>query len=215
MMNRPAPQETHSPHGSEKFGAVARSRVSLNALLAGLVLLVITGAMLLHFHLAMTRNADQTMRNSLRRAALACSLTVDPEVHGSLTDALQEGSPPYLEACRLLEDAKTAMEGPEKFRFVYTCVLQDGEVRFILDPTPAGDADRDGVEDKSHLMESYPEASFELITTLKTGEVTVMKEPQGDRWGTFLSGHAPICDHSGKVIAAVGVDMDLALVFFS
>lgn len=209
-MNRPAPQETHPPPATEKVRAGGRSRVSLNALLAGLVLLVITCAMLLHFHLAMTRNADQTMRNSLRRAALACALTVDPVVHSSLTDASQEGSPPYLEACKLLENAKTAMEGPEKFRFVYTCVLRDREVRFILDPTPAGDADGDGVEDKSHLMESYPEASHELITTLKTGEVTVMKEPQGDRWGTFLSGHAPVTDDSGKVIAAVGVDMDLA-----
>jgi signal transduction histidine kinase len=49
-----------------------------------------------------------------------------------------------------------------------------------------------------------------LITTLTSGEVTVMQEPQRDRWGTFLSGYAPITDESGKVVAAAGVDMDLA-----
>lgn len=208
-MNLPESQETHPPQALEKCQARGRFRVSLNALMPGLVLLTVTFAMLAYFHLTMTRHADQTMRNSLRRAALACALTVDPGVHGSLTAASQEGSPPYLEACKQLENAKTAMEGPEKFRFVYTCVLRDGAVHFILDPTPAGDADGDGIDEKSHLMQAYPEASVELITTLRSGETTVMKQPQSDRWGTFLSGHAPITDASGKVIAAVGVDMDL------
>ena len=182
----------------------------LNGLLAGLVLFLATGAMLLNFHLTMTRQADDSMRNSLRRTALACALTVDPEVHGSLTEAAQEGSPPYVKACDLLQKALDAMEGPEKFRFVYTCVMRGETVHFILDPTPAGDADGDGVDDKAHLMQPYPEASPELIATLKTGEVTVMKEPQSDPWGTFLSGYAPITDASGNLVAAAGVDMDLA-----
>ena len=182
----------------------------LNGLLAGMVLLLATGAVLLYFHLTMTRHVDGSMRNSLRRAALACAMTVDPEVHGSLTEAAQEGSPPYVAACDRLQKAKDAMEGPEKFRFVYTCVLRGVSVYFILDPTPAGDADGDGVDDKAHLMQPYPEADPELISTLETGLVTVMKEPQSDPWGTFLSGYAPITDASGKVIAATGVDMDLA-----
>jgi two-component system, sensor histidine kinase len=182
----------------------------LNGLLAGLVLLLATGAMLLNFHLTMTQQAEDSMRNSLRRAALACALTVDPEVHASLTEAAQQDSPAYLEACDLLQKAMEAMEGPEKFRFVYTCVMRGATVYFILDPTPAGDADGDGVDDKAHLMQPYPEASPELIATLKTGEVTVMKEPLSDQWGTFLSGYAPITDASGKLIAAAGVDMDLA-----
>jgi signal transduction histidine kinase/CheY-like chemotaxis protein len=181
-----------------------------NGVLAGLVLLGATGAMLLNFHLTMTRQAEDAMRNSLRRAALASTLAVDPEVHGSLTEAAQEGSPPYLEACKHLQQAKDFMEGPEKFRFVYTCVLRGETVYFILDPTPEGDADGDGVDDKAHLMQPYPEAGPELIRTLKTGEVAVMKDPQKDQWGTFLSGYAPITDAAGKVIAATGVDMDLA-----
>lgn len=182
----------------------------LNGLLAGLVLLLAAGAMLVNFHLTMTRKAEDSMRNSLRRAALACALTIDPEVHASLTEAAQQGSPPYEEACDRLRQAKEAMQGPEKFHFVYTCVLRDEKVYFILDPTPAGDSDGDGVDDKSHLMDPYPEADPEMISTLKTGEVVVMKEPESDRWGTFLSGYAPISDATGKVIALVGVDMELS-----
>ena len=199
-MNRTQP-ETQSPR---------RLNPRFNGLLAGLVLLLATGAMLLNFHLTMTRQAEDSMRNSLRRTALACALTVDPEVHASLTEAAQEGSPAYVKACDLLQKVLEAMEGPEKFRFVYTCVLRGETVYFILDPTPEGDADGDGVDDKAHLMQPYPEASPELIATLKTGEVTVTKEPQSDPWGTFLSGYAPITDTSGKLIAAAGVDMDLA-----
>jgi len=187
-----------------------RLKPRTNGLLAGLVLLVATGAVLLNFHVTMTRQADDSMRNSLRRAAFACALSIDPEVHRSLTEAHQEGSPPYEEACRYLQNAKESMEGPEKFRFVYTCVMREGGVYFILDPTPSGDADGDGLDEKSHLMQPYPDACQELITTLKTGEVTVMKIPQSDQWGTFLSGYAPITDASGKLIAAAGVDMDLA-----
>ena len=90
------------------------------------------------------------------------------------------------------------MEGPEKFRFVYTCVMRGGKVYFILDPTPAGDADGDGVDDKSHLMQPYPEASLELISSLRSGEVTVMSEPQRDPWGVFLSAYAPIKNAAGE-----------------
>ncbi len=182
----------------------------ISGLLAGLVLLMVTTAILVNFHITLIRQAEETMRNSLRRAAIASSLTVDPKIHGSLIEPAQEESLPYLQACAALEKARDAMEGPEKFRFVYTCVLRDDAVYFILDPTPEGDADGDGVEDKSHLMQPYPEASVELITTLKSGEVSVMKNPQSDRWGTFLSGYAPVMDSTGKVQAAAGVDMDLS-----
>ena len=48
----------------------------LNSLLAGLVLLLATGAVLLNFHLTMIRHVDGSMRNSLRREALACAMTV-------------------------------------------------------------------------------------------------------------------------------------------
>ncbi len=208
-MNLSEPHAGNSSQSLEELGAGRLFKPLFNGLLAGLVLLLATGAMLLNFHLTMTRHAEETMRNSLRRAALACALSIDPEVHASLTDAAQQGSQPYLEACNRLRLAKEAMEGPEKFHFVYTCVLRGEAVYFVLDPTPAGDSDGDGVDDKSHLMQPYPEADPEMISTLKTGEVVVMKEPESDRWGTFLSGYAPITDAAGKVIAMAGVDMDL------
>lgn len=173
-------------------------------------MLLVTGMALLNFHQIMSREAVATMRNSLRRTALACALTVDPAVHASLREPGQEGSPPYNEACEHLQQVKEAMEGPEKFRFVYTCVLRAERVYFVLDPTPSGDTDGDGLDEKSHLMQPYPDANRELFSTLRRGEVTVENEPQSDPWGTFLSAYAPIKDATGKTIAAAGVDMELS-----
>jgi two-component system, sensor histidine kinase len=209
-MNLAEPHVGNLPHSTEVVMARRLFSPLFKGLLAGLALLLATSAMLMNFHISMTRHMEDSTHNALRRTALACALTIDPATHGSLTEAAHEGSLPYLAACKRLQQAKNAMEGPEKFKFVYTCVLRGEAVHFILDPTPAGDSDGDGVDDKAHLMQPYPEASPELISTLRTGQVIVMKEPVSDQWGTFLSGFAPIIDASGKVIGATGVDMDLA-----
>lgn len=106
----------------------------LNGLLAGMVMLLSTGGMLLDFHLTMKRQSEAAMRNSLRRAAIACSLTVDPVVHASLNDASQQGSPAYEAACEKLRKALDGMSGPEVFRFVYTCILRGDSVSLYSIP---------------------------------------------------------------------------------
>lgn len=157
----------------------------------------------------MAKEADAAMRNALRRSALHCALAVDPVLHASLTEASLEGGDPYLRSCDALQKAKESMQDPEFFRFVYSCIMKGNEVHFVVDPTPQGDADGDGVDDKAHLMQPYPEASDDLRRTLTQGIVTVNQQPQQDRWGTFLSGHAPVRDAQGNIIAAVVVDMEL------
>lgn len=182
----------------------------LNGLCAGLILLLATGAVIFHFHIKLTRHADDQMRNALRRTALACALSVDPVLHGTFKDPSQQSTEAYLDACAALQKTKDEMEGPETFRFVYTFVQVDGIVHFVLDPTPEDQFDDEGFSEKSYIMQPYPEASEDMLRTLRDGVVTVMSEPITDRWGTFLSGHAPIRDAAGHVVAGVGVDMDLS-----
>ena len=57
---------------------------------------------------------------------------------------------------------------------------------FVLDPTPEGDSDGDGVDDKAHIMDEYSEATEDMITALKEERVVVSKEPYQDLG--FLSG---------------------------
>lgn len=161
------------------------------------------------FYYSLNKQAEQGMHTALRRSSTACAYAIETDVHAQLVDPAQEGSTEYLRACEKLQKAKDEMEGPEKFRFVYSTILKNDEVFFILDPTPAGDHDGDGVDDKAHLMQSYPDASEELRSTLRNGVVTVNARPHKDQWGTFRSSHAPVIDREGKLIAAVSVDMDL------
>jgi hypothetical protein len=174
--------------------------------IAALVLLLTTGAVLVNFHFTMSQQTESSMKNSLRRAAMGAAMAVDGNTHRLFTSPAQENTPEYLNAINRLEYVKQAMEGPEPFKYIYTCILRKDKVYFVLDPTPAGDKDQDGVEDKSHIMQEYPEASLELLTALRTGHCTMTANPQKDRWGTFLSAYAPVTDVTGATIAVVGVD---------
>lgn len=55
------------------------------------------------------------------------------------------------------------------------------------------------------IGEEY-DATPELLAALK-GEEAASKDPYTDKWGTFVTGAAPIRDSSGKVVAAVGADL--------
>ena len=93
------------------------------------------------------------MKNSLLQCVKSVALWVDVEQHGKFRSPEQESSPEYLQAIERLQRAKSALETHASFKFVYTCIIDEqGQVRFVLDPTPAGDADGDGVEDKSHIF---------------------------------------------------------------
>jgi signal transduction histidine kinase len=87
--------------------------------------------------------------------------------------------------------------------------LVDGDrrVHFILDPTPMGDADGDGVDDKSHVFDRYDEATPALLEALHTGRPTAETSPSRDAWGTFISGYAPFHDSTGRLAGIVGVDL--------
>ncbi len=196
-------EETSGEHDNQP-------RPILVGLLAGLVLFLTMMVTISYYYHHLSKNEEQSMRNSLRRAAFACSQVVDANLHTQLRDRTQEETPEYRRAIEKLQETKELMEGPERFQYIYTSVMIDDKVYFILDPTPSGDADGDGVEDKCYIMQPYPEASADLKETLRTGRMSISTEANTDAWGTFISGHAPILDDSNRVVGAVSVDMDLA-----
>ena len=156
------------------------------------------------------RNAESATHQGLLRSVKSIALWVNPDVHAKFQTPAEEASPAYLEAISYLARAKEAADLRSTFVFVYTCVLDaEGQVRFVLDPTPAGDADGDGVDDKAHVREIYTDASATLKKVLLTGQAATDPEPYTDRWGTFLSGYAPFFSPSGQLAGVVGLDMKL------
>jgi diguanylate cyclase (GGDEF)-like protein len=100
---------------------------------------------------------------------------------------------------------------PEAF-YVYTMGAIDGRARFILDTAQdAQFAARRGLTASRYLepFEQRREYRDDWLQRLAAGETYVTPGFQVDDYGTFLSGHAPILDSSGKVAGFVGVDFAL------
>ena len=150
------------------------------------------------------------LRHSLRREAAALSTLVDADAHKRFVSPAQESSAEYA---RALAPLRRVLQSRDKeIKYIYTCVLRPDplgvkRVYFVLDTAPAGDHDGDGVDDKSHIRQPYPEASPELFRALETGTAQSDAEPYKDAWGTFISGYAPFRDRNNRVAGVLGIDM--------
>jgi PAS domain S-box-containing protein len=145
------------------------------------------------------------VRGNLVRLARAAAPLVDINAHRLFVSTNQETSEAYFQAIHPLQKFQQA--NPD-IKFVYTCILVTNRIHFVLDPTPPGDHDGDGVDDKSHVMQPYDEASSTLRAVLQTGRAMADEETYTDAWGTFMSGYAPFCDTDGRVAGVVGVDLE-------
>ena len=149
----------------------------------------------------------EEVRSDLRRTAVIAASAIDTNLHQQLTDPSQEDGPIYRQAITPL---RNILRSAPTIRFLYTFILKDGAVYFVLDATPKGDADHDGKEDHSFLMDRYDEDNAVLRSVLEGGPAATDAEPVPDPWGTTLSGYAPFHDDLGHTIGAVGVDIELA-----
>lgn len=144
------------------------------------------------------------IQDGLLRVARTVTTFVDGDLHKTFTSKLQERTDEYKQAIDPLERAVNA---DPTIAYVYTVVLRDNQVYFILDPTPSGDEDGDGVDDKSNIMEPYPEATPEMLMALKEQKAVVEPQVYTDRWGSFLSGYVPFYDSEGEFVGVLGVDI--------
>ena len=149
---------------------------------------------------------EEDIEEYLGRIARIVSTQIDGDLHTKFNSSKQENSPEYLKQIAKLNDVKTMF--PD-ISYVYTCILKDGNVYFILDPTPAGII-KDGIETKSHIMDKYDEASNmpALLAAFQTQKKSFNKEPYTDRWGSFVSTYVPFFNKKGEFIGVAGVDID-------
>ena len=148
----------------------------------------------------------ETQRKSLTHMAAAAASMVDVDLHKTFSAPAQETTTAYLGAIARL--ARLRNSNPD-LKFVYTCVLRGDSVRFVLDAAEPGDHDGDGVDDKSHILQSYPDVGPACLKSLRTGLAAVDEEPYKDSWGTFISAYAPFFDNGGRQEGVVGVDMEI------
>jgi signal transduction histidine kinase/CheY-like chemotaxis protein len=193
MTRAPAPARTVIRPSRE--GILAGGAVFVAACLSGLTL-----------YLRAKAAFQEEVCAGLVRTAAAAAALVDGDAHETLVSRQQETSDAYR---RALVPLQRIQHSDPQIKFIYTCVLRHGQVRFVLDPTPPGDADGDGVEDRSGIMDEYAEASEELRHALREQIPLAESSPTVDRWGTFLSGYAPFTTSDGRFAGVVGVDLTI------
>lgn len=154
----------------------------------------------------LARNAlHQEVRQHLVRLALIAALHIDGDQHSKWQPG-DETSAAYQRAIAPLRRIRQADPDIDD---IYTCVLKDGKVYFVLSSYDPGDSDGDGVDDKCYIEQPYEEATPEMLQALREGVAIAENRPYTDRWGTFLSGYAPIRDSSGQLVGIVGLDLHI------
>ncbi len=151
-----------------------------------------------HTHEITRREFYQTLLNT----ALAAATTVDPELHKTF----RSGEETTVKYQRAIEPLARIQATNPNIKFIYTFTRKDGKIVFVLDATPPGDHDRDGVEDKSYIDEEYVEANPLAHAVLDTGKPQ-QTDVVAERWGKLVSAYVPLRDHTGAVVGALGVDV--------
>ena len=170
---------------------------------------VAVGAGILGLWVSSTASIRQNYHHYLVGMAEAAAQQVDPSLHQTFRDPAQRNGPEYRRAVAPLRRMRMAV--PD-IRYIYTAVADGPTVRFVLDAADQGDHDGDGIDDQAGLWEIYDDADPAIWEALgrdgAAGHPVATVEPYTDKWGSFMTGWAPILDASGRQIGVVGVDVD-------
>lgn len=122
------------------------------------------------------------------------------QINGDTFARIQPGDESTPAFTSLQSTLDTIRKAEPSIRYIYTMRQNGSAVEFVVD------ADYGIDPDAAIIGEIYPDVTPDLLmgfTQTSTGKDFVT-----DKWGTTLSGYAPIRDGRGKVVGLVGVDMD-------
>lgn len=150
------------------------------------------------------------VKSELVATARLMAISIDGEQHEKLQKTEDMEGSVYR---KLVGTLARCQRQAQDIHYVYTLRrIPDGSYVFVLDPTTPGDHDGDGQDDKSYLLDPYPEVTSWAKQVYETGIATAEPTLYSDRWGTFWSAYAPIVDSQGKTVAVLGVDRDASQI---
>ncbi|NTV29948.1 MAG: response regulator [Candidatus Omnitrophica bacterium] len=182
----------------EEVLADARSKTRVRSLLAAVavvVLILASGWFLADWT---GRQEETKQRDLLISMAQQTALTIDTDKLKELTatDA-DRGSWLYQ---RLKTKLMTMRGVLADVRFMYLMRRAGDQIVFLAD------SEKPGSQDESPPGQVYYEASPAISEVFTSGKVQV-EGPVSDRWGSWVSGYAPLFNgRTGEVLAVLGVD---------
>ncbi|QUX97568.1 histidine kinase [Marinomonas sp. CT5] len=151
---------------------------------------------------------EEQIKIGLISSVSASASTLDGKLHASFDDQTTDADPSYQHAANQMERIR---EATPNIRYIYTCILRNGTVYFMVNPSPQNDADGDGIPDEPPaLMTPYTDAPPELKTALEEHKIMTSSTPYKDQWGTFISGYSPFYDNQGEFIGVLAMDLELS-----
>jgi diguanylate cyclase (GGDEF)-like protein/PAS domain S-box-containing protein len=204
-------QRTDAPGYESHDTGKYRKRARRESLLIGLAGLVAVGAGVLGLWIFATNSIRENYRHYLVTVAHAAALQLDPELHGKIRDPAQRNGAEYD---RVVAPLRRMRKASDDIHYIYTAVLDGDQIRFVLDAADTGDHDGDGIDDQAGVWEVYEDhdpVMMEALLGKVRGDAASTEEPYEDKWGSFMTGYAPILGADGRQIGVVGVDVNASV----
>jgi PAS domain S-box-containing protein len=144
--------------------------------------------------------------------AITTASVIDTEKHFQLQKPEDENSATYKE---IQAQLKKIADNNDGVNSIYTMVRSNKNniLLFVVDSYETTDLNKNGTiemdEEKAHLGEEYDISSYPDMQK-SFDQPTADSGLTTDKWGTWLSGYAPLHDKNEKVVGIVGVDLDVS-----
>lgn len=161
--------------------------------LSFIVLILLISGLAFFYTFNETKKAlKEQMRTELMSVASAIAVNIDANLHSGIKPG-DEGTPAYK---TIAQELLRVQNANDQITYIYTMRRTEDGAVFVVDPDP---------EEPCAIGEAYDEVNDEMLAGFERPSAD--HEFVTDKWGTYLSGYAPIKDSLGNSIGLVGVDM--------
>ncbi len=186
---------------------------------------VVTGAVIMGYLLFI--RSEELMKNQLREhlrvTAAVGALHIDPVLVQRVRGEEDMDSPAFKNLLREVQAIRT-QDPLILFAYVMRKTEDPNTLAFIIDADSAltkaelddngnGTVDEDEAPGLPGEEYDISDASFLPLRTDGFAKPVTDQEITEDRWGSYISGYAPIFDADGKTVAILGIDMDAGNFF--
>jgi HAMP domain-containing protein len=154
------------------------------------------------------RETKKGLKEITQTELLALSSVIANELSGIPAEemsSLKAGEESTDKFISLAAKLKSIQKAHPDIKYVYTMKKSGDNLFFMVDPD-YGNKENPGAA----IDEAYKEASEKMFVAFE--KPSVEDDFDTDKWGTVLSGYAPIRDTKANVVGMVGVDMASDLV---
>jgi len=151
------------------------------------------------------QESRSALKEATREELMSVASIVATQINGDVFEQIEPGDEDTPVFLAIRDQLDSARNSNRNIRYIYTMKKTGDAVLFVVD----GDY---GLEaDAARIGQYYPAPPPELLEGFHAPSAD--QEFTTDKWGTFLSGYAPIRDSEGNSVGLAGIDIDETAVF--